>query len=419
MVKGLVIADDVTGANATGVLIKKNGYNVYTLLCEKEKVQLGDLECDCAIYSTDSRSISEKEAYQRVYDTVTHLKHDDIRFYAKRIDSTLRGNLAVEVEATLDSLGDEYIALVVPAFPSAGRTVERGNLFVNGILLEHTEVAKDPKNPINTSRVDDFFIGNTKYKVGSIYREDYIEQDGNKLKDKLESLIKDNTRIILCDASTNEHIELIAQTASQLSSKFVAVDPGVFSATLFDEICKVNRVIIGIGSVNPVTKEQVEHFIQTQEGCHVWIKTHELWKGETFFQAEVNRAVDIILSEGKKHTICSVLGDGLISRIDLKNYSTEEMEIGFKNINQGIAQIVSRILKQDTTFKSVYTSGGDITVEVAQSLGIVGIELIDQVAPLTAYGIARGGNFDGIRIITKGGMVGDKFTLVNAIKYLM
>lgn len=40
-----------------------------------------------------------------------------------------------------------------------------------------------------------------------------------------------------------------------------------------------------------------------------------------------------------------------------------------------------------------------------------GIEIISEIVPLAAYGTMIGGELDGMRLISKGGMVGDKNTM--------
>ena len=51
----VVIADDLTGANATGVLLKKMNYKAYTVM-NTERIELSTLsDCDCVLYPTDSR----------------------------------------------------------------------------------------------------------------------------------------------------------------------------------------------------------------------------------------------------------------------------------------------------------------------------------------------------------------------------
>ena len=77
MPKCIVIADDLTGANATGVLLKKMNYSAYTVL-NAERLELSMLEqCDCVLYPTDSRGIDQDLAYRRVSNVCNLLKNED------------------------------------------------------------------------------------------------------------------------------------------------------------------------------------------------------------------------------------------------------------------------------------------------------------------------------------------------------
>ena len=93
MPKCVVIADDLTGANATGVLLQKMNYSAYTVL-NTERLELSLLsDCDSVLYPTDSRGIDKELAYRRVFNVCNLLKNPETEVYGKRIDSTLRGNL--------------------------------------------------------------------------------------------------------------------------------------------------------------------------------------------------------------------------------------------------------------------------------------------------------------------------------------
>src|SRR3712207_8012949 len=85
MVKYVIVADDLTGSNATCSLLKKIGLraaSVFQLSSEKME------EMDVISYSTDSRGITKEEAYERVKRAINVLKRDEILLYNKRIDST-------------------------------------------------------------------------------------------------------------------------------------------------------------------------------------------------------------------------------------------------------------------------------------------------------------------------------------------
>ena len=70
----IVVADDLTGANATGVLLKKMNYQTYTVM-NSERLELALFDsCDCVMYPTDSRGVSSSLAYNRVYNVTNLLK---------------------------------------------------------------------------------------------------------------------------------------------------------------------------------------------------------------------------------------------------------------------------------------------------------------------------------------------------------
>ena len=72
-------------------------------------------------------------------------------FY-KKIDSTLRGNVGVEIFALLDIL-DKDAAIVAPAYIDEGRSTIGAYQLLNGLPIERTQCALDPKAPIYESYI--------------------------------------------------------------------------------------------------------------------------------------------------------------------------------------------------------------------------------------------------------------------------
>ena len=145
MSKIIIIADDLTGANATGVLLVQQGFKAATFInLDKYKSMQND-DYDILSINTDSRAIKKEEAYKRVKSIVELFKDEDVKLFAKRIDSTLRGNIGAEISAILDNVKDDTYAIVVPSFPASGRACVGGYLMVHQVPLEKTAVATDPK----------------------------------------------------------------------------------------------------------------------------------------------------------------------------------------------------------------------------------------------------------------------------------
>lgn len=424
----VVIADDLTGANATGVLLKKMNYKAYTVM-NTERIELSTIsDCDCVLYPTDSRGVEPDIAYNRVMNVCRLLKSDEVKVYSKRIDSTLRGNLGSETDAMLDCLGDEYIAIAAPCFPASGRIVIGGYMLVNGMPLHRTDIAIDPKTPVKVSEAAVLFAEQSKYKVSSILMKDLMHGK-HYLADLMKQKAAGGSRIIVTDCVTQEDLDLIADAVITSGLKIVAVDPGVFTATLSRKMIipsqkkEKSKILAVVGSVNPSAKAQMEELWLSQRTHNVFVNTAELLEGETRREAEIVRVTEEILAEADKNVVSTVTGDGIYpeNRIDfgpyMERYSCSLDDVtGI--INSAFADITYRIFKKEPAFKALYTSGGDVTVAVCEKFQTAGLSLMDEVLPLAAYGQFLKGEFEGVHIITKGGSQGGRDAINQCITYL-
>lgn len=424
----VVIADDLTGANATGVLIKKLNYSSYTVM-NTERLELSRLsQSDCILYPTDSRAVDPQIAYNRVYNVAKLLKSDDVKVYSKRIDSTLRGNLGSETDALLDALDQQAVAMVVPCFPEAKRVLVGGYLLVNTVPLHRTEAATDPKTPVNTSVAQRLYEEQSKYPVASLYVNDLMLGKEHLVK-KIREYKEAGIRTIIFDSISQEDMDLIAEAVIESKVNFIAVDPGSFTATITRKLVipisqkSKYKILATVGSVNPVAKTQMDELLLSQKIFNIFVTTRELLEGEERRNAEIDRVVSEILLNCEAYEICSAVGDGILpeNRIDFLPYANRygcPMDEVSNMINGSMAEITYRVLSHNNSFKGIYTSGGDITVAVSKRFRTAGIRLLDEVVPLAAYGEFLGGDYDGLKIITKGGMAGDKYAMVTCMRYL-
>lgn len=413
----IVIADDLTGANATGVLLKKMNYETYTVM-NTESMEASTLEsCDCILYPTDSRGVKEKVAYDRVMKVCNLLKSDEVKVYANRIDSTLRGNIGTETDAMLDCLGEDYVAIVAPCFPSSGRIVAGGYMLVNGLPLHKTDIAIDPKTPVVCSEVAVLFAQQSKYQVDSIFIKDLMHGK-HYLADLMKEKVASGSRILVCDCITQEDLDLIADAVLTSDMKVLAVDPGVFTATLARKLItpsqtrEESKILTVVGSVNPNTTKQMEELWLSQRTFNVFVQTKVLLEGEAEREAEISRVVEKVLEACDRNKICTVTGDGIYpeNRIEFSPYMKKyqcSLDDITGIINESFAEIAHRIFRAEPTFRGLYTSGGDVTVAVCKKFQTAGLSLKDEVLPLAAYGQFLKGEFEGVHIITKGGSQGN------------
>ena len=71
-----------------------------------------------------------------------------VKYFSKRIDTTLRGGVGVEIDAMLDQLNEDTIAVVVPAMPQSRRILVGGYSVIDGVALINTPVAQDVRTPV-------------------------------------------------------------------------------------------------------------------------------------------------------------------------------------------------------------------------------------------------------------------------------
>ncbi|MCL1950659.1 MAG: hypothetical protein FWF59_13115 [Turicibacter sp.] len=429
MIQVAVIADDLTGANATGVQLTKKNLRAFTLMDSNGDVKHGE-DCDVIIHQTDSRSITKEMAYMRVYESALRLKKPNIKLYSKRIDSTLRGNIGSEMDAMLDAIGDDALAIIVPSFPHAGRVVIGGRMLVHGVPLNLTEVATDPKNPVHTPVVADVFRQQSKYEIGTLYVED-VSKGVEWLCERIKILKGAGKRALIFDSTMDSEMEVIADAVRQTGYPFITVDPGVFTSVVCSRIIPTNvhpladknKVLAVVGSVNPVAAGQVQRFLQTQNSHHVFMEISEFLKDERSRYQEISRVVERVLEKADLFDTSMVVGSGIYpqNRIDLQEFAKKhgvDIDAASIIINDAIAEITGRILAAKLEFKGLYTSGGDISVHVCKRIRAAGLELVEEIVPLASYGVLKGGPMEGIRLITKGGMVGDENAIITCVNHL-
>lgn len=414
MQKYIVIADDLTGSNATCSLFKKIGLRAASIL----KLQ-GDINYDVDVisYSTASRGLDKEEAYKKVSEAIKILKNKDVLVYNKRIDSTLRGNIGTEINAMLDNLEDDRIAVVIPSYPDSGRIVVNKTMLVNGVLLENSDAGKDPKTPIKISCVESLIQKGIKYSSTYFTLSD-IEQPIEEIVKKIQEAIK-KSRVLVFDAVNNEDIIKISKAIIHSDIDIVTVDPGPFTLYYSKELQKKNhlekKILMVIGSVTATTKKQIEYILQEEDIFLVKMKVEDFFEKETCLK-EIERVIAYIKKGIASYDLFLVTTSpiGNEKKADLQklaeNLNTTVEEIS-KIIANTLTETVVKILKETEKFEGVYSSGGDITIALLEKLKAIGVEIREEVIPLAAYGRLIGGDFPNLKLVSKGGMVGDEKTI--------
>ncbi|AEE95263.1 four-carbon acid sugar kinase family protein [Mahella australiensis] len=414
MAKIAVIADDLTGANATGILLKGKGFTAATVM-DTEALDGYAPRYDVLSATTNSRSMSAERAYKSVKCLIEQFKAiEGIKLFCKRIDTTLRGNIGAEIDAALDALGHRYTAVVVPAYPLSGRVCAGGYVLVDNMPLQQTDVASDPKTPVSSSKVADIISKQSRRMVVNIGL-DQVMAGQECLCDAINNIGAGG--IVVIDATMQNHIDVIANACCQSVLPIMPVDPGPFSAAMAAALCKeegkATHMLLIVGSVSELTRRQVD--TASRNLAIPWIAIDVPLLLSPNRDAEMQRVFVEVGRAFRRHPIVGIATAMQAAQI----VRVEDMQAASAVINKALADITLSLLNDDRlSIKALYTSGGDVTAAICAAVGADSIELKGEALPLATYGRLIGGEFAGLPLITKGGLVGGDDAIIKCIEYL-
>ena len=424
MYKCLIVADDLTGANASISLLKN--LKITTLLELNDKNLYSDY--DAISCSTESRAISEAESYNKVFNITKQYMHNDIVVYNKRIDSTMRGNIGAEIDAMLDALGDDRLAIVSPGYPSAGRTVVGGYLLVNGILVEDTEMAVDSKNPVKISNCIELIKYQSKRKIASL-EIDIARTNSEVISKYIRDKYDGGIRVIVCDIVNQNHVKNISEAILESKIKFIVADPSPLTAKISElsiinkqKINQSKKILCAIGSISHTTALQVKTLYSNKTVGLIRFRPENLIDS-SLYEKEINNIVNEVANKFETFNICILVSENLyrdkpLDFDEIALISKTDIEYLSNLINERIAVSIEKILEK-VKIDGLYTSGGDTTIKICSQLNSYSLDIQCSIFPLVVYAKLNGGKYQGLDLITKGGGVGDAESLIKCVDFLI
>jgi len=103
MDKLLIIADDFTGSLDTGIQFCKNGVRAKVVSDVNYDFATMGEDVSLIVINSDSRPLTPKDAYDRVYTVAKNAVANGIKYIYKKTDSGLRGNVGPELLAVMDA----------------------------------------------------------------------------------------------------------------------------------------------------------------------------------------------------------------------------------------------------------------------------------------------------------------------------
>lgn len=424
-----IIADDLTGANDTALQFQKRGASTKILLDSEctPKIKAGT---EIWALSSESRNVPAEVAVSRVERAVnafvTNFSFDN---YYKKIDSTLRGHIALETLTMLNIL--EYdAAIIVPAFPNEGRITVGGYHLSKGIPIGRTEIAIDPLSPITESHVPTLLksqLGeNSANIVGTIDLRTILNGAGPILM-QINELIDSGKQLIVADATSLTDIEQISLAINKCDKKLLPTGTAALAQALSkywlaglekdeSDIVKTGKkpILIISGTATQITANQIQKLEQSDDCDNI-----------NFIALDVTQILDGVSDELVERirnnlqngiNVC-VHTSNLIANFDGFSDDSLDAELTREKltamITDFLAELTRKILSETDVI--LVTLGGETSYKCCKAINSNELKLVDEVCSA----ISLCSDINNRWIITKSGNLGNSTTLIDILNYLV
>lgn len=398
----LIVADDFTGANDTGVQLKRRGVPTSVVFSSEFIASEGSFVLD-----TESRALGPEEAAAAVR---AGLKGVDLTAFGrvmKKVDSTLRGSVAAEIKAVDELYGSELVVFA-PALPDLGRTTVGGVHLLKGIPITRTELAKDPKTPV------------TEDNITRLLEAVYDEPVTHISEDQVSAGEIDFSvgRVFTCDSATNADLRSVIEAAVATGKRTLWVGTAAMADHLLGVEVVVPPALAVVASVSAVSREQV-NFAAGEGIPLVSVPIPELLTGEQKMETYVAQTV-ALLQEGKDAILAS---SASCNRAELdrsvavgeKLNMTREQVSGYTQMVMGK---MTRAILEQTPISGMFLTGGDTALGFFMEARSLGSSIVTEIAVGIPMMRLSGGPFAGLKVVTKAGAFGKEDAITFALRKL-
>ncbi|MCW8974156.1 MAG: four-carbon acid sugar kinase family protein [Sedimenticola sp.] len=413
------IADDFTGATDLASTLVKQGLSVVQVNgTPKNTIALENTEA--VVIALKSRTAPAGQAITESLEALHWLEQQgaqQIFFkYCSTFDSTDQGNIGPVTEALLSAMKETF-TIACPAFPTNGRTIYQGHLFVGNLLLSDSGMRDHPLTPMRDANLVSVLDRQTKGKVGLIPWT-VVSRGSSAIKKAITELKHENVQHAIIDAITDSDLLHIGHACSEL--KLVTGASGV-AMGLPDNFRKQNHTgeatdafslnlpghsAVLAGSCSLATIEQVA-------------TARKLWPAfpiDALSLADNDRLVEEILHWSEQHLangpilIYSTASATEVTHIQSvlgREQAGEMVEIAMGRIAQGLLE---------RGVRKLVVAGGETSGAVVQALKIDAMAIGPEIAPGVPW--CRTFGEPNTLLALKSGNFGDKHFFLEAVEQL-
>ncbi len=323
MLNMLIIADDLSGAADCAAVVAIAGLNTIVALGETPN----EMHSDVLSVDADTRRMAAQPAAEEIGILVRKYALDKKVLLFKKIDSTLRGNVGIELAAalaahrSLHAHSDRAVVVMAPAFPAMRRTTLNGFQLLDGQPLAESDIWR------------------LQSISGRCYIPDMLQSAGLKSTIIPLNIIRSADRavvdamrasaseadVLICDAETDGDLKAISKASMNLGRQTIWAGSaglayhlpraarliGATAVTELEPAPISGSILFVIGSLSNNSKEQVRVLTTSSETLRLSVPADILLEGPDSshrhkYQADLLRAVEmnrdiVIEAEPERH----------------------------------------------------------------------------------------------------------------------
>ncbi len=410
----LVIADDFTGALDTGVQFAKEG--IPAKVTDDRNSDLAELfsQAQVVVVDTESRHLSPEAARREVAQVIQRVSAAKVDIIYKKTDSALRGNVGAELSALLERYPDETLAFA-PAFPSMNRLTRDGVQYIDGVPVSESPFGQDPVDPVRASYIPEI-LRSTAPELPCCRAAEHPQGNhpGVEIYDAAD---QQDLRRITEALFRNKTPKLLAGCAGLASCL------GPFLEALPQKkplLPQVKQLVVLCGSVNRITREQVE-YAQQKGFLRIDLLPCQFLQPDFFRTPAGERLLDTIAHacRGKAPVMICTMdpkedGAGLRLAEKLGISTAGRVQL----IRDCLGEAAAFLRKQQPELAFAIT-GGDTLVGVMRALGGKELEPLLEVGTGTVLAKLHRQDGSVATIVTKSGGFGEREIFVSLVSQLV
>ena len=322
----------------------------------------------------------------------------------KKIDSTLRGNIAAEIMAALRASGLRH-ALIAPAVPRHGRIMRAGEVFIDGVPLRQTEIGSDALSPPPSAPLPQVLNEASKDLIVHVWAR------GATFALSVERGI----HAYVADCETETDLDAIARFALSHCEEVLPVGASGLATAIARQFAQ--KLATRTLSANPSISQHAPKPVLFVIGSRTAASAKQTARLCAAGAEELVMPFSEHARDSDRLLECSVSRSALPVALIIRPESSREPSlIRASEVAQTLgrtAAVVVRRLQIDV----VIMVGGDTAFEIFKALGVHDASVSGEIMPSIATGEML---VDGrsVTFITKAGGFGDADVLVEIFRHL-